>query len=79
MLRRFADARLRRALVRALAARHDAQHTARILDAQLRQARAEARTNYDLMERWKSIALNAQSAAISARQACAAHSKETTP
>ena len=56
MLARFADRLLRARLARSLTALDDARRRVRVLEAEKRQARAEAATNYALAQRWRLIA-----------------------
>lgn len=60
MLARFADRLLRARLARSLTALNDARRRVRVLEAEKRQARAEAATNYALAQRWRLIAQGAQ-------------------
>ena len=76
MLRRFADHRLRRLLVREIERRKHLEAERRRLVGLLRQSRAAERTNYDLAQRWKSIA---QQQAAYAAELRAEHRQETTP
>lgn len=60
LLSPFADARLRRILRRALTGRDKARQEVRVIKAELAQSRAAEQTNYDLAQRWKSIAQRAR-------------------